>query len=64
MSYQNDDFFRNRIDYLINGIETKPIDVEKLENFFAYNDQLDISRGIKLQDYIPTLAQARLHTVL
>ena len=64
MSYQNDDFFRNRIDYLINGIDTKPIDVKKLENFFAYNDQLDISRGIKLQDYIPTLAQARPHTLL
>jgi sulfatase maturation enzyme AslB (radical SAM superfamily) len=58
-NYEIDDFFRNRIDYFINGIKNKPVDAIKLANFFTYNDQLDEIRGIKLEDHVPELARAR-----
>ena len=59
-NYEIDDFFRNRIDYLIAGITNAPVDTEKLTKFFAYNDQLDASRGTALKDYIPALDDCRL----
>lgn len=55
-NYETDGFFRNRIDYFINGIKNAPMQQDKLEKFFAYNDTLDASRGIRLQDFIPALA--------
>jgi hypothetical protein len=58
-NYEIDDFFRNRIDYFINGVKNTRPDPEKLAKFFAYNDQLDASRGIQLKDYIPKLEAVR-----
>ena len=59
-NYKIDDFFRNRIEYLITGMQKSQLDIKKLSQFFAYNDQLDTSRGIKLEDYIPALATHRI----
>lgn len=58
-NYEIDDFFRNRIDYFIENIKNTPLDKNRLKQFFAYNDSLDTSRGIKLEDFIPELAQYR-----
>lgn len=58
-NYATDDFFRNRIDYLIKGITNSKVDQAKLAKFFAYNNQLDASRGIVLKDYIPALDAVR-----
>lgn len=58
-NYEIDDFYRNRIDYLINGVKNTAVDHKRLASFFAYNDQLDASRGIRLEDYIPELARHR-----
>jgi hypothetical protein len=58
-NYEIDDFFRNRIDYFVNGVKNAEPDPEKLARFFAYNDQLDASRGIALKDYIPELETVR-----
>jgi sulfatase maturation enzyme AslB (radical SAM superfamily) len=58
-NYEIDDFYRNRIDYFINGIKTAVVDTTKLNKFFAYNNQLDASRGIQLKDYIPELDAVR-----
>jgi hypothetical protein len=35
------------------------LDVDKLKKFYEFNDKLDQSRGSRLADYIPELAQAR-----
>jgi len=59
-NYEIDDFFRNKIEYLIAGVQNSQLDIEKLAQFFVYNDQLDASRGIKLEDYIPALATQRI----
>ena len=58
-NYEIDDFFRNRIDYFISGIKNKEINTYKLDKFFVYNDRLDVSRGIRLEEYIPVLAALR-----
>jgi len=58
-NYEIDDFFRNRIDYFTSGIKNKKIDTNKLDKFFVYNDRLDASRGIRLEQYIPALAALR-----
>ena len=58
-NYEIDYFYRNRIDYFINGVKNADHDPEKLARFFAYNDQLDSSRGIQLKDYIPELYAVR-----
>jgi hypothetical protein len=58
-NYEIDDFFRNRIDYFVNGVKNAEPAPEKLARFFAYNDQLDASRGILLKDYIPELETVR-----
>jgi sulfatase maturation enzyme AslB (radical SAM superfamily) len=59
-NYEIDDFYRNRIDYLINGINTAVVNPQQLASFFEYNDQLDASRGIQLKDYIPALDACRI----
>lgn len=48
------------VDALYDHYSSDPkIDVEKLKNFFYYNDMLDKHRGSKLNDYIPELDQCR-----
>ena len=48
------------VDALYDHYSSNPkIDVEKLKNFFYYNDMLDKHRGSKLNDYIPELDQCR-----
>jgi len=53
---------KSNVDLLINYYSDPnyKVDVEKLKIFFNYNDKLDLSRGSKLEDYIPELAQSRL----
>ena len=58
-NYKTDDFFRNRIDYFINGLKNLSVDQTRVARFFVYNDQLDASRNIRLEDYIPALAAFR-----
>ena len=58
-NYEIDDFFRNRIDYFVNGVKNAEPDPDRLARFFAYHDQLDASRGIVLKDYIPELETVR-----
>jgi sulfatase maturation enzyme AslB (radical SAM superfamily) len=58
-NYEIDDFFRNRIDYFVYGVKNAEHDPDRLARFFAYNDQLDASRGIVLKDYIPALETVR-----
>jgi sulfatase maturation enzyme AslB (radical SAM superfamily) len=58
-NYEIDDFFRNRIDYFVNGVKNAVPDPDRLARFFAYNDQLDVSRRIQLKDYIPELEAVR-----
>ncbi len=59
ISYQTEDFFRNKLDYFINKLEKTNLDYDKLKEFFAYNDKLDQSRQIALKDYIPELEKCR-----
>ena len=59
ISYQTEDFFRNKLDYFINKLEKTNLDYDKLKEFFVYNDKLDQSRQIALKDYIPELEQCR-----
>lgn len=59
ISYQKEDFFKNKLDYFINRLEKTNLDYDKLKSFFMYNDKLDESRKILLKDYIPELEKCR-----
>lgn len=51
---------RTTIDSLYNHYANSPtLDVQSLKDFFAYNDQLDRARNVKLVDYIPELEECR-----
>lgn len=58
-SYRQEEYFRNQVHYLINGISGSTVDLTDLQIFFEYNDTLDTSRNVKLQDYIPELEACR-----
>lgn len=58
--YQRHEIFRSKIDALINRMATCEIDHKVLSEFFAFNDRLDQSRGVKLADYIPELERGRV----
>jgi sulfatase maturation enzyme AslB (radical SAM superfamily) len=60
-SYINEEFFRNKVDYFINNMQSSTLVSEKLQRFFEYNDSLDQSRGIALIDYIPELEACRTY---
>ena len=58
-SYVVDNSFKSKVDYYINEMSKLEINIETLVSFFEYNDALDKSRNIKLQDYIPELEECR-----
>ena len=59
--YSNGRSVKSQIDLLIDYYSSPSykVDVQKLKKFYEYNDKLDLARGVKLQDYIPELAEAR-----
>ena len=58
--YKNDRLLKSFIDGIITHYQSIPeIDLDRLKLFFEFNDKLDRSRDIKLDDYIPELEQAR-----
>lgn len=58
--YNNDSLLKSFVDGLISHYQNNPvIDHEKLKLFFEFNDKLDISRNIKLADYVPELEHFR-----
>jgi hypothetical protein len=55
---------KSGIDSIYNYYSTSPVcDIEKLRNFFTYNDQLDRVRNTKLVDFIPELELARSYII-
>jgi hypothetical protein len=51
---------KTSIDSILHHYSNNPVcDLQKLKNFFDYNDQLDRARDTKLKDYIPELEAAR-----
>lgn len=54
-SYQTEDHFKNKVDYFFSKMQTRQVDVEALAKFFDYNDKLDQSRNIKLENFVPEL---------
>lgn len=58
--YNNDNLLKSFIDGLIAHYQSNPaVDTEKLRLFFEFNDKLDRSRNILLEDYVPELEQFR-----
>jgi sulfatase maturation enzyme AslB (radical SAM superfamily) len=57
--YTKDMSFKGKVDYYISEMQSAPVDLDALREFFKYNDTLDNSRNIKLIDYIPELEQCR-----
>lgn len=51
--------FKSKLDYYINETKSSTINISALEEFFKFNDALDMSRNIQLKDYIPELEQCR-----
>ena len=54
-SYQTENHFKNKVDYFLSKMKTRRIDLNSLRKFFDYNDQLDQSRNVKLEDFVPEL---------
>lgn len=51
---------KTSIDSILHHYQNNPVcDLQRLRDFFDYNDQLDRVRGTRLQDYIPELEMAR-----
>ena len=58
--YRNDSLLKSFIDAIIVHYQSNPVvDLTKLKLFFEFNDKLDLSRNVKLSNYIPTLEHAR-----
>lgn len=57
--YNNNKDIRSAIDGYIEYFQNPRSDLERLQEFFNYNDQLDKARGSKLGDYFPKLEQCR-----
>jgi uncharacterized Fe-S cluster-containing radical SAM superfamily protein len=57
--YNNDVAFNKRINGIIQILESSQVDLSELADFFKFNDSLDLSRNVKLADYIPELEQCR-----
>jgi pyruvate-formate lyase-activating enzyme len=58
--YKNDVLFASSIDGYINHFQTRSTAENNLLDFFKFNDKLDQSRGVKLQDYVPELELYRI----
>jgi sulfatase maturation enzyme AslB (radical SAM superfamily) len=58
--YKNDPLLISFIDGMIKHYQTRnSVDLDKLAKFFKFNDLLDQSRNIQLEDYVPSLAQCK-----
>jgi organic radical activating enzyme len=58
--YRNDQVLMSFVDGLIKHYSQSPtVDLELLQVFFKFNDQLDQHRNIQLKDYVPELETAR-----
>lgn len=58
--YKNNQLLMSFIDGLIEKYKSSPqTNIEKLRLFFEFNDALDISRNVRLKDYIPELDKFR-----
>lgn len=58
--YSNGRSCKTQVDATMNWYTNEyHLDVDKLKKFYEFNDKLDQSRGSRLVDYIPELAQAR-----
>ena len=58
-AYHKNEVFKSQIDGIIKKITNCEIDYNLLKEFFEFNDRLDASRDVKLQDYIPELEACR-----
>jgi hypothetical protein len=58
-AYHKNEVFKSQIDGIIEKITNCEIDYNLLKEFFEFNDRLDASRDVKLQDYIPELEACR-----
>ena len=58
--YSNGRSCKTQVDAMLDWYTNQyQLDVDKLKKFYEFNDKLDQSRGSRLVDYIPELAQAR-----
>jgi len=58
--YNNSYIFKSFVDGLLNWYSNrKSTPIEKLKEFYTFNDLLDESRNIKLEDYLPNLHKFR-----
>lgn len=58
--YANDHLLKSFIDGLIAHYQSRPLPkFDKLKSFFEFNDQLDQSRNLRLEEYIPELHDIR-----
>jgi hypothetical protein len=58
-TYRKNEIFRSKIDGIIARMQQSTVDMTLLAQFFRFNDQLDLSRNVKLSDYIPELDACR-----
>lgn len=59
-SYKNDINFCRNIDHIEHTIKTHTLDENLLDEFYKFNNMLDISRNLKLSDYIPELVKENI----
>ena len=58
--YSNDPLLSSTIEGLINYYKQNPVlDIDRLRQFFEFNDKLDGSRNVKLIDFVPELEKSR-----
>ena len=57
--YINDESFKSKVDFYIRSMTESTVDLAVLEDFFNFNDRLDMSRNVKLADYVPELEKCR-----
>jgi sulfatase maturation enzyme AslB (radical SAM superfamily) len=57
--YHNNAKFKQFVDHVITSAELSTHDTSRLQQFFAYNDLLDLKRNSVLRDYIPQLEELR-----
>jgi len=57
--YYNSKNLQNFVQNLLKKINSSTLNLEKLTEFFEYNDNLDKLRNSRLQDYIPELEEKR-----
>lgn len=56
-SYTNDNKFNKCVNYILDTVKNNVIDHKKLDQFYEFNNKLDVNRNTKLQDYMPELIQ-------